>query len=187
MHEKSQTPKYQTPKKQTKTPTSKVQTSKNYRMALVVDCLAPNRSEFRDFIPTYSSFFTIDEQISFNSCASCRSSARILSRAIFSPVSKSLSQSSHSFASLRQVRNFITRSFSPNASLASMQFAATEPEARTNCFTSSIFAIVRGRPRTNARIATANPAVLSSRSRGFSFIGFSLDFGSLVFVFSQTF
>jgi hypothetical protein len=51
----------------------------------------------------------------------------------------------------------------------------TEPEARTYCFTSSIFATVRGTPRIKLLTFSANRAVLSSRSTGlFSMMGMAL-------------
>src|SRR5882757_8220515 len=52
------------------------------------------------------------------------------------------------------------------ASSASIQLAATEPDARTNCRTSSALLIVLGSCFTNTRTNSANRNVRSSRSRG---------------------
>src|SRR5206468_5152271 len=59
----------------------------------------------------------------------------------------------------------ITKSFLLNASSASIQLAATDPDARTSCRASSVLLIVRGSFFTNARIASANRNVRCSRSR----------------------
>jgi hypothetical protein len=57
-----------------------------------------------------------------------------------------------SFASFRQIFTRIKKSFLLKASSASIQFAATEPDARTNCRTSSMLLIVFGASRTRARV-----------------------------------
>src|SRR4029077_19775075 len=51
---------------------------------------------------------------------------------------------------------------------ASIQFAATDPDARTNCRTSSTLLIVLGNCLTKRRIDSANRNVRSSRSRRFA-------------------
>src|SRR5207253_7421112 len=58
------------------------------------------------------------------------------------------------------------KSFLLNASSASIQLAATDPDERTNCRTSSVLLIVRGSCFTNPRTNSANRNVLSSKSRG---------------------
>ena len=60
-----------------------------------------------------------------------------------------------------------------------MQFAATEPEALTNCLTSSMFEIVRGNVREKLWMFSANTAVRSSSSFGFPPMDFGwiLEFG----------
>src|SRR5205814_7976055 len=82
------------------------------------------------------------------------------------PVSTNRRNSRLSLASLRQIFARIRKSFLLKASSASIQFAATEPDARTNCRTSSLLLTVRGNSFTNARIDCANSNVRSSRSRG---------------------
>ena len=128
----------------------------------------------------HSSFLIILVKISFSSCASWNSDFRSDSIATLSPTSINLSQSWLSLASFREIRNRMTRSLPPSASLASIQFAGTDPEARTSCFASSIFDSVRGNRRTNLRIASANSAVLSSRS--FVLSAINLAFEPLEFV-----
>src|SRR4029077_5492663 len=89
----------------------------------------------------------------------------------------------HSFASFRQIFSRIRKSFLLSASSASTQFAATEPDARTSCRTSSALLTVLGNGLTNARTDSANRNVRSSRSRRFApssifaFWNFSWDLG----------
>src|SRR4029077_2527547 len=56
------------------------------------------------------------------------------------------------------------KSFLLKASSASIQLAATEPEARINCRTSSVLLMVLGNRLTTARTDSAKRNVLSSRS-----------------------
>jgi len=53
--------------------------------------------------------------------------------AFVEPVSTNRKNSRLSFASFRQILTRIRKSFLLNASSASIQLAATEPDARTNC------------------------------------------------------
>src|SRR5436190_10415631 len=71
-----------------------------------------------------------------------------------------------SFASFRQIFARIRKSFLLKASSASIQLAATEPDARTNCRTSSVLLTVLGNCFTKVRTDSANRNVRSSRSRG---------------------
>jgi hypothetical protein len=67
------------------------------------------------------------------------------------PVSINRKNSRLSFDSLRQIFTRIRKSFLLRASSASIQLAATEPDARTNCRTSSVLLSVRRNCLTNAR------------------------------------
>ena len=73
-----------------------------------------------------------------------------------------------SFASFLQIFTRIRKSFLLSASSASIQLAATDPDARTNCLTSSALLRVLGNCLTNARTDSANRNVRSSRSRRFA-------------------
>ena len=84
------------------------------------------------------------------------------------PVSCSRRNSRLSFASLRQIFTRSKKSLLLSASSASIQFAATSPDARTNGRTSSTLLIVLGNCLTKLRIDSANRNVRSSRSRGFA-------------------
>jgi len=102
---------------------------------------------------------------------SSRASVARLSRVVallFVAVSISRRNSRLSFASLRQIFTRSKKSFLLSASSASIQFAATDPDARTNCRTSSTLLIVLGNCLTKLRIASANRNVRSSRSRRFA-------------------
>ena len=85
-----------------------------------------------------------------------------------SPTSTNRRNSRLSFASFRQILTRIRKSFLLRASSASIQFAATDPEARTNCRTSSALLRLFGNCLTNALTDSANRNVRSSRSRGFA-------------------
>jgi hypothetical protein len=115
---------------------------------------------------------------------SSRASVARLSRALallFVAASIKRRNSRLSFASLRQIFTRSKKSFLLSASSASIQFAATDPDARTNCRTSSTLLIVLGNCLTKLRIDSANRNVRSSRSRGFEpcFI-LKLGFGCLL-------
>ena len=108
----------------------------------------------------------IEEKMSTSS----RASVARLSRAVallFVAVSISRRNNRLSFA-------YFATDFHPEqeifsrASSASIQFAATDPDARTNCRTSSTLLIVLGNCLTKLRIASANRNVRSSRSRRFA-------------------
>ena len=58
--------------------------------------------------------------------------------------------------------------FCLTASSVSIQFAATDPDACTNCRTSSVLLTVRGSCFANVRTDSANRNVRSSRSRRFA-------------------
>src|SRR5438067_4512749 len=110
-------------------------------------------------------FEIIDEKISVSSPASEASASRSVPLFLVNPVSINLKNKRLSFASLRQIFTRIRKSFLLSASSASIQFAATEPEARTSCRTSSVLPIVLGRRFTNARTDSAK-RIRSSKSRG---------------------
>src|SRR5437763_14040150 len=111
-------------------------------------------------------FEIIDEKISVSSRASEASASRPAPLFLVNPVSISRKNKRLSFASLRQIFTRIRKSFLLSASSASIQFAATEPEARTSCRTSSVLPIVLGRRFTNPRTDSAKRNVRSSKSRG---------------------
>ena len=108
----------------------------------------------------------IDAKIKVNSRASLASASRLATLFFVRPVSTNRKNKRLSLASFRQIFARIRKSFLLKASSASIQFAATEPEARTNCLTSSVLLIVRGNCLTKARTDSANRNVRSSRSRG---------------------
>src|SRR6266404_6835171 len=91
-----------------------------------------------------------------------------------------------SFDSLRQIFTRMRKPFLLRASSASLQLAATEPEARTNCLMSSVLLTVLGNCFTKARTDCANSNVLSSRSRGL-LPPFILRFGDLILIWSLGF
>src|SRR5438876_11988064 len=108
----------------------------------------------------------IDEKIKVNSRASAPKLSRAATLFLDNPASTNREKRRLSFASLRQIFRRMRKSFLLRASSASIQLAATEPEARTNCRTSSILLIVLGNCFTNERTDSANRKVRSSRSRG---------------------
>ena len=110
----------------------------------------------------------IAEKISVSSRASFAKSSRQLAVFFATPTSSSRKKRRLSFASFLQIFTRIRKSFLLSASSASIQFAATEPEARTSCRTSSVFASVFGSCLTKCRTASANRNVRSSRSRRFA-------------------
>src|SRR5204863_3266884 len=89
-------------------------------------------------------FEMIDAKIKVNSRASVASASRAVRLFFVGPGSTSRRNKRLSFASFRQIFVRIRKSFLLNASSASIQLAATEPEARTNCLTSSVLLIVLG-------------------------------------------
>jgi hypothetical protein len=102
---------------------------------------------------------------------SSRASVASLSRAVallFVAAWISRRNSRLSFASLRQIFTRSKKSFLLSAASASIQFAATDPEARTNCRTSSTLLIVLGNCLTKLRTDSANRNVRSSKSRRFA-------------------
>src|SRR5213592_3565130 len=125
---------------------------------------------------------TIEEKISVNSRASPANSSRVPSVAFVEPASTSHKNNRLSFASFRQIFTRIKKSFLLKASSASIQLAATEPDARTNCRTSSPLLTVLGNCFTNARTDSAKWNVRSSKSRGLetSPIFVSLEFDCLI-------
>jgi len=112
-------------------------------------------------------FEIVDEKIKVNSHPSAASASRVAILLFVKPVSTNRRNKRLSLASFRQIFTRIRKSFLLKASSASIQFAATEPDARTNCRTSSVLLIVLGNCFTNARTDSANRKVLSSKSRGF--------------------
>ena len=114
----------------------------------------------------YSLFEMIDEKISTNSRPSAINASRPLP--FVDPVSTNRRNNRLSFASFRQIFTRIRKSFLLSASSASIQFAATEPDARISCRTSSALLIGLGNGFTNARTDSANRNVRSSRSRRFA-------------------
>src|SRR5437016_5731396 len=114
----------------------------------------------------YPLFGIIDEKISVSSRASAASLSRAATLPFVNPASTNRKNRRRSFASLRQIFARIRKSFLLSTSSASTQFAAAEPDARTNCLTSSVLLTVLGSPFTNVRTDSANRNVLSSRSRG---------------------
>ena len=112
---------------------------------------------------------TIEEKISVNSRASPANSSRVPSVAFVEPASTSHKNNRLSFASFRQIFTRIKKSFLLKASSASIQLAATEPDARTNCRTSSPLLTVLGNCFTNAapirRIERCDPRDLAVSCR----------------------
>src|SRR6202047_3965779 len=120
----------------------------------------------------------IAEKISVNSRASAANASRRFTFSLLRPVSLNRKNSLLSFASFRQIFTRIRKSFLLKASSASIQFTATEPEARTNCRTSSVLLSVLGNCFTSLRTDSANRNVRSSRSRGLapsSILGLGFD------------
>ena len=113
-------------------------------------------------------FEMIEEKMSTSSRASAARLSRAVELLLLVPASISRRNSRLSFASLRQIFTRSKKSFLLSASSASIQFAATDPDARTNCRTSSKLLIVLGNCFTKLRTDSANRNVRSSRSRGFS-------------------
>src|SRR6202030_1400880 len=122
-------------------------------------------------------FEMIDEKISVSSRASAANTSRGAALALLRPVSISRRKSLLSFASFRQIFTRIRKSFLLKASSASIQFAATDPDARTSCLTSSVLLTVLGNCFTNVRTDSANRNVRSSRSRGFAPSSIFLELG----------
>ncbi len=114
----------------------------------------------------YPFFEIIDEKISVSSRASAANVSRAATLFLDKPASTNRKNRRLSFASLRQIFTRMRKSFLLRASSASIQLAATEPDARTNCRTSSVLLTVRGNCLTNVRTDRANSNVRSSRSRG---------------------
>jgi len=112
----------------------------------------------------------IAEKISVSSRASFARPSRESAVFFAAPASTSRKKRRLSFASFLQIFTRIRKSFLLRASSASIQFAATEPDARTNCRTSSVLLTVLGNRLTNARTDSANRKVRSSRSRGFPLV-----------------
>src|SRR5207253_4927377 len=111
-------------------------------------------------------FEMIDAKIRVNSRASAASASRLATLFFVRPVSTNRKNKRLSLASFRQIFARIRKSFLLKASSASIQLAATEPDARTSCRTSSLLLIVLGSCFTNERTDSANRNVRSSRSRG---------------------
>jgi hypothetical protein len=130
----------------------------------------------------------IAEKISVNSRASPANASR---RFTFSFAETCITQSQEQPALVRLFgTNLHTqkKTFLLKASSASIQLAATDPEARTNCRTSSVLLSVLGNCFTNVRTDSANKNVRSSRSRGLapsSILGLGFDrlFGIWVLAF----
>src|SRR5205814_2571106 len=112
-------------------------------------------------------FEIIDEKIKVNSRASAARASRLAALFFAEPTSTNRKNKRLSFASFRQIFARIRKSFLLSASSASIQLAATEPDARTNCRTSSILLSVLGNCFTNVRTDSANKKVRFSKSRGF--------------------
>ena len=108
----------------------------------------------------------IEEKISVSSRASAANAPRLAALFLDTPESINRKKSRLSFASFRQIFTRIKKSFLLNTSSASVQFAATDPDARTSCLTSSVLLTVLGNCFTNVRTDWANLNVRSSRSRG---------------------
>src|SRR6266436_4121934 len=104
----------------------------------------------------YSFFEIIEEKISVSWRASSANLSQADAVAFAKPASTSRKNNRLSFASFRQILTRIKKSFLLSASSASIQLDATEPEARTNCRTSSQLLIVLGNSFTNARTDSAN-------------------------------
>src|SRR5438309_5167949 len=129
----------------------------------------PNKFQIRKSNENnYSLFEMIAEKINANSQASSANLSRADAVLCDEPASIKRKNNRLSLASLRQIFTRMRKSFLLNASSASIQFAATEPDARTNCRTSSVLLTVLGNCFTNARTDFANRNVRSSRSRAFA-------------------
>src|SRR6266478_671020 len=98
-------------------------------------------------------FEIIAEKISTSSRASFAKLSRELAVSFVRPASMRRRKSRLSFASFLQIFTRIRKSFLLRASSASIQFAATDPEARTNWRTSSVLLIFRGSVFTKIRTA----------------------------------
>ena len=128
------------------------------------------------------------EKISVSSRASVANTSRFVTLPLLSPASIKRKNKRLSFASFRQIFARIRKSFLLRASSASIQLAATEPDARTSCRTSSVLLTVLGNCFTNPRTDSANRNVRSSRSRGLApssilDLGFNCLFGTWVLGF----
>src|SRR5712691_8178376 len=122
-------------------------------------------------------FEMMAEKISSSSRASAANASRLTILFFVKPASTRRKNKRLSLASFRQILVRIRKSFLLKASSASIQLAATEPDARTNCRTSSVLLIVLGNCFTNVRTDSANKNVRSSRSRGlapFPIFGFGV-------------
>src|SRR5436190_3573832 len=113
-------------------------------------------------------FEMIDAKIKVNSRASAARASRLAALFFVMPTSTNRKNKRLSFASFRQIFARIRKSFLLSASSASIQLAATEPDARTNCLTSSVLLIVLGSCFTNTRTDCANSNVRSSKVARFS-------------------
>ena len=100
-----------------------------------------------------------------SSRASFAKPSRQLAVFFATPASSSRKKRRLSFASFLQIFTRIRKSFLLRASSASIQLAATDPDARTNCRTSSALLRLLGNCLTNVRTDSANRNVRSSRSR----------------------
>lgn len=126
----------------------------------------------------------IDEKINTSSRASAARPSLAATLPFIRPTSIKRRNRRLSFASFRQIFARTRKSFLLKASSASIQFAATEPDARTNCRTSSVLLIVLSNSFTKARTACANRNVLSSRSRGLALSILDLGFEPLLEIWS---
>src|ERR1700730_19363254 len=107
-------------------------------------------------------FEMMAEKINVSSRASAARISRFMMLLFVKPASTKRKNKRLSFASFRQIFARIKTSFLLRASSASIQLAATEPDARTNCRTSSVLLTVRGNCLTNAPTDCANSNVRSS-------------------------
>jgi hypothetical protein len=98
----------------------------------------------------------IEEKISVSSRASAANASRLAALFFDKPESINRKKRRLSLASFRQIFARIKKSFLLKASSASIQLAATQPEARTSCRTSSALLIVLGNCFTNVRTNCAN-------------------------------
>src|SRR4030095_7249638 len=90
-------------------------------------------------------FEIMDEKISVSSRASFSKASREFADSSVDPPSVKRKKSRLSFASFLQIFTRIKKSFLLSASSASIQFAATDPDARTSWRTSSALLIFRGK------------------------------------------
>jgi hypothetical protein len=123
----------------------------------------------------YLFFEIIDEKISVNSRASAANVSRAATLFLDQPASINRKNRRLSFASLRQIFTRMRKSFLLRASSTSIQLVATEPDARTDCRTSSVLLTVRGNCLTNVRTDRANSNVRILQIAWFSAI---LHFGT---------